>query len=298
MTARDAFDRELGAWLEQGAGSASPDYLGETLAAIDNLHQRSSWRFPGRFFPFERASDALRATPTVGVLAILALLLIGLVAVMIVGQRPRVPRTLPPPYGIAAPGLIAFDADGRILLAEPDGRSTRPLIASDEPQVGATFSRDGTRVAFWQENGWGLERGASKKVSELWVTGADGSNPVLLTPDDVFTAAPFAPAVAWSPDGSSVAFTDKMDRLYVVAADGSAPPRIIAEGPGLKQTPAWSPDGALIAFLAGTPRRRSCTSSAPTGPDSSKSAAPRRALRRACFPTGRQTAALCSTPST
>ena len=158
MTSHDAFDRELTGWLEQGAGSGSPDYLAETLAAIDNLHQRGSWAFPERWLP--GWPGAARRIPVPALIALLLLaLLIGL---GFAGGRlrlgPRVPTVFPPPYGLAANGLLAFDSEGQIVLAEPDGSgssqlhpSERSLVHPNGPsQVGATVSRDGTRVAFWQ----------------------------------------------------------------------------------------------------------------------------------------------------
>lgn len=61
-----------------------------------------------------------------------------------------------------------------------------------------------------------------------------------------------------SPDGATVAFVqttiDREDdayrsRLWVVPADGSAPPRRFTGGPN-DSAPRWSPDGRTLAFLA------------------------------------------------
>jgi dipeptidyl aminopeptidase/acylaminoacyl peptidase len=38
--------------------------------------------------------------------------------------------------------------------------------------------------------------------------------------------------------------------LWLIAADGSIPPRRITSGPGAKGAPAWSPDGASLAYVA------------------------------------------------
>ena len=149
MIVHDALDRQLTVWLEEGAGAAAPDYLDETLSAIGSLRQRPSWRFPARWLPgILGGRRATISRPIVG-LAILGLLLAaGLVAMGVAGRRPSVPVRLPPPYGLAATGLLAFDSDGRIVLAEPNGSRTYTLHPSEMKQSGATFSRDGTRVAF------------------------------------------------------------------------------------------------------------------------------------------------------
>jgi Tol biopolymer transport system component len=161
----------------------------------------------------------------------------------------RGPAKLPPPFGIAATGLLAFDRDGRIVLAEPDGSGIHSLRSSDATQYGATFSRDGTRVAFWQEDGWKVVGGNAEKAADLWVVNVDGSGAVNLTPDLDVAPIRFAPTGSWSPDGSSIAFTaDTEAGMYVVATDGRSPPRAIGDASLARMYPKWAPDGSLIAF--------------------------------------------------
>jgi Tol biopolymer transport system component len=250
MTTQDGFDRQLRAWLREGAGTVAPDYLDETLSAIGRLHQRPSWSIAARWLPASLQVRLVAAARPMLVLAVLALLLVaGLFALAMSGGRPRVPAHLPAPYGLARTGLLAFDQDEGIVLAEPDGTRTYSLLASEAKQFGATFSRDGTRVAFWQEAGWMLMHGEQKIASALWVVDVDGSHAVNLTPGlAAFPDQPF-PAGSWSPDGSAIAFTSGKDaHLYVVPSDGSAPPRAIGATSLLPQSPTWAPDGATIAF--------------------------------------------------
>jgi Tol biopolymer transport system component len=250
VIAHDGFDRQLTTWLDDGARATKPDYLDETLAAIGNVQQRPSWRFPHRWLP---ESPAVHWGPRGGrmpILAILALLLIALlIGVAVAGALPRVPPPAPPPFGLARTGLLAFDKDGQIVLAERDGRGTRPLRSSRSAQFGGTFSRDGARIAFWQVDGTVLHDGVPKTASDLLIVDVDGSHAVNLTPELGVVARDLAPAGSWSPDGSSFVFTAEKDsHLYVVATDGSTAPRAIGDGSLLPMFPAWAPDGSLIAF--------------------------------------------------
>lgn len=100
-------------------------------------------------------------------------------------------------------------------------------------------------VAFVTENGPG---------SRILVVNTDGSDRRLLIPP----RAPYdhVQAIAWSPDGQSIAYTggfqgwnnDKAyDDLYVVDARGARSRRLTAS-PEDDWDPAWSPDGTRIAF--------------------------------------------------
>lgn len=62
--------------------------------------------------------------------------------------------------------------------------------------------------------------------------------------------------LAWSPDGSHVAFarfrTDLVDsaNIWVADADG-ANPRLLTQDMGMQYNPAWSPDGRTLVYVAG-----------------------------------------------
>ena len=79
----------------------------------------------------------------------------------------------------------------------------------------------------------------------LFVMGADGSDPVRITPwgyafDDH----------AWSPDGAWIVFQRPYGRLYLVRPDGSQLHQIplrLEAGEGALE-PSWSPDGEWIVF--------------------------------------------------
>lgn len=104
---------------------------------------------------------------------------------------------------------------------------------------------------FFRLNG---EDWTADRPNRLMVLPADGStSPLVLTP------GPFeASDLAWSPDGSRLAFvsgrhdTWDLDRavdIWTVSADGMEEPEKLTETVAEYSKLAWSPDGARLAFL-------------------------------------------------
>jgi hypothetical protein len=84
---------------------------------------------------------------TVGLLALLALLLIAAVAFAVGSSQTR----LPEPYGVAANGLVAVESGGDILLVDPVTGEQTVAIGGPTVDMAPIFSKDGTRLAFLRE---------------------------------------------------------------------------------------------------------------------------------------------------
>jgi dipeptidyl aminopeptidase/acylaminoacyl peptidase len=130
------------------------------------------------------------------------------------------------------------------LVSVGSGRATRLRLAGAESDSaydsalfwGApTFAPGGRRLAYQGNH--------SKASRGIIVAKADGSRPRHLTHGR--DSSP-----AWSPQGKALAFKRSASALYVVPANGSARPRLLARGGGEF---AWSPGGDQLALVMSDP---------------------------------------------
>src|SRR5262245_66339008 len=113
MTARydsDAdFDRVMRHWMDADAQGRAPEHLlGSVLDETRHTRRIPGWLLPERWIPMQlalRAPAVPRLVPLL--LLVVALLIAAALAVALVGA----PRRLPPPFGPAANGLIAYDTN-------------------------------------------------------------------------------------------------------------------------------------------------------------------------------------------
>ncbi len=120
------------------------------------------------------------------------------------------------------------------LLVE-SGSSTNIRDAADHqigavPGIDATWSPDGTRIAFLQGDALAVSAANGTDVRQL----ARGTAP----------PSTDATGPAWSPDGTSIAIATG-SALEIVPVDGSKP-HVAFDGAGAN--PSWSHDGSTIAF--------------------------------------------------
>jgi Tol biopolymer transport system component len=149
---------------------------------------------------------------------------------------------------------VAFPWPAGIRVMNADGSDVDWLTRCELPDCDAdaggdshpSWSPDGTHLAFSRFNG---------THEELWVVGADGSEPRPLNQE--FAAIVH---VAWSPRADEIAVlgfaepgTDiGPDRIYLVDVETGQIVRALGAPPGLAflETTSWSPDGELLAFDA------------------------------------------------
>jgi Tol biopolymer transport system component len=240
-------DRALRAWLEQDPDRGPSEGLARTLAATRRTSQRPAWIFPERWLPMQLTMARATVPRPVFYAFLAALLAVAVVAAALwVGSQQR---RLPPPYGPAANGLIAYERGG-VIYVTTTATDSEPVPIT-EPGRGAfapVFSRDGARLAFWQ-------RESRSDPLQLIVAHDDGSSGVdVLAGMEIMSLATGGVPDAWStpvwsPDGSSLAFTTRRgdDYQLVLARSDRKEIRVIATSANELSLPAWSPDGRLIA---------------------------------------------------
>jgi dipeptidyl aminopeptidase/acylaminoacyl peptidase len=176
----------------------------------------------------------------------------------------------------------------RVWLVPADGSAAPvPLTPEGERYAHPRWSPDGNRLAVVALADDDEERAPEDPSSTLCVLSVGVGTP---HPDPAITTVmPWSDeigSVAWSPDGSTIACTarvreedrygrrrtkdqpprrithlysrldnvgwtvDRHSHLFVVAADGSSPPRQLTDGPYEDAGVTWSPDGTRLAFTS------------------------------------------------
>ncbi len=101
-----------------------------------------------------------------------------------------------------------------------------------------TWTPDGSRIAYIC-------------IGEIYTMNPDGSDSKRMMVNTARIMSPGISDLAYSPDGSRIAFTQSVvshDAIYTMNADGSNIVKLTAEGDFNNASPSWSPDGKQIAF--------------------------------------------------
>ena len=238
MNRPENLERELTVWFADTAAPRVPDYTDDILWQTAHTSQRSRRSFPERWLPMSVITLGRRTFKplpwrTIGLLAAIALL-VAAVAVY-VGSRPR----LPPPYGLAANGLVAYALNGDIYAVDPISGTRQAIATGSDDDTEPRWSLDGTRVAFLRESGDGVTLVIVDRQSrEVLAT----SDRLLGVDDDAFS---------WSPDGRSIAigaWDGASPKLFIVdATDGTTEPLAVDY---VAHDVHWRPpDGRELMFL-------------------------------------------------
>jgi len=240
MTTESRFDRQLPAILEDLYLGPSPGYRDEVLATATRSRQRPAWTFPGRWLPMADIADRPAFVPripwrTVGVAVLIVALLFAAVAIY-VGTRPT---RLPPPFGVARNGQVAYTAHGDIYVA--DAASGGVTRVTDTPALDAepVFAPNGTRLAFRRP-----VEGSVPLAEDIVTVKPDGSDPVVVTASPI----PGGPKrLEWSPDSNSILATEQNDAaVWLFDASGKRPVQTILTDGFAYVRPFRPPNGAAL----------------------------------------------------
>jgi len=174
----DRFERDLPGLFDELAAVRTPDYLDDIVQRSERMRQRPAWTFPERWLPMSAVSERLAAAPRVpwrmAIVVVLIILALAVSAVLIAGaQRDK----LPAPFGVAGNGKVVYnDYNGDVAVVDPATGSTITISNDPSFEVGASYSPDGTHIAFFRRVD------AATESYNIVVTAADGSTPVVVTP--------------------------------------------------------------------------------------------------------------------
>jgi hypothetical protein len=231
----EVFDEFVTGWIDDRAqGPSAEPVLARVLSITTGMRPRPAWRTRERWLPTRAGTGAGPILRPAAILVLIALLVIAAVAILAVGSG----RRLPPPFGLAAPGDVAFIADGHVWTANGDGSGLHQVTFDPRTDGFPTFSRDGTRIAFKR-----LPVPNSKSDWQAWgdivVANVDGGHPIVLD-RDVHSPSP----MSWSADGR------------FVMPSGSPRLRLLSPPPQLSRARHSQPAGSTPA-----PSRSRSTSS-------------------------------------
>jgi dipeptidyl aminopeptidase/acylaminoacyl peptidase len=133
---------------------------------------------------------------------------------------------------------LAFVRDGTVYLAAADGSDATAV----GPGTSAGWSPDGSRLVLSRYDGIAQAGKAQGTLQLVVVTLSDG------TETQITEGTTDALLPAWSPDGSTIAFTTPT-ALETIPADGGTPTPLALPGVKTNGGVSWSPNGRSLAFL-------------------------------------------------
>jgi TolB protein len=150
------------------------------------------------------------------------------------------PRFSPDGREIVFTGLEHGLPNSELFVMGTDGSGRTQITNTPEGNTDATWSPDGTQIAFVSER--------DSQVPNIYIMRSDGTRVRQITHD---TAG--KNQLAWSPKGDRIAFVRTLagggDRdIYSIETDGSGLTDLTNDPSSPDLEPAWSPDGTRIAY--------------------------------------------------
>jgi hypothetical protein len=241
MTSTRRFEQDLPALLDDLYVAGTPDYRDDLVRRTAATRQRPAWTFPERWLPMDLATRRLPfAAVPLRALIVLALILILAAAAVLLTVGARHP--LPPPFGPARNGPLAYMRSDAIYARDAVDAPERVLVGSEGGRVNfAGFSPDGTRLLFSR---------TMAGSDYLFVADADGHG------ERKILASPLHDAyLTWAPDSRTVAVSDEIDfvRKVMLVHDDGTPPAIVDLGDARPTDMVWRPPtGAELLVRATT----------------------------------------------
>ena len=185
---------------------------------------------------------ARRAQPRPRLVPLLVVVALTVAAWSRPGSFPGSRRHVPPPFGLAANGRIAFVSDGKVVTENPDGTATVTVRQGSTPRQAPTYS-DGTKIVYknvLRANTIQPIRGAGRYHGRRRREVANGRRR-----HDVSAGNPVL-----SPDGRWISYSAADDHAYV-AGGRIRQPTDIGNIKGGAWTPSWSTDNERLAVAGG-----------------------------------------------
>jgi len=251
MTTDSMLDRRLHELMAElaapGDQSAAIDHV---LSVTRELRPEPRWRVLLKERPMRTESVLVAGRPPLrlgfvfAVIALIALLAASIAVGAYLLRQPAVP----PAYGPAGNGVIAYAEAGDIFTTDAAGANRTAITTGPAVDSRPVFSRDGTRVAFLRKE---------NMTTRLIVANADGTGIHAISPEVNDDVSGFD----WSPDGERLVLLADLLRapgprmaILVLAADGSGSAEPIdVDDPDIAPNGwiAWSPPtGDEILFRA------------------------------------------------
>jgi Tol biopolymer transport system component len=236
-TPRSFTTDQLHAALGDVGGPARPDYLLDIVAEAGRMRQRPGWTFPERWLSMDIAAPRQGVPRTAILSATLVLLALAAAAGLYIGSQPTPPVDVTPsPHESTVPSITRLDGEvlqftgeqsngvGDLIAVHPETGATRVLLEDVEDIASASWSADGSWIAYKKTSG------------DLWVVGSDRM-PRQLTGNA--TGEAVGRPWTWSPDGARLA-VHEASGVFIFDASTGQRTDIGAGGS------VWSPDGRRL----------------------------------------------------